>query len=523
NRSRRSDQPSDEFRNSPECPYRLTEVSTHQDLARPPGVWELRQIGALAKTRPDELTAPPPPPEVTSSTALVIPRRAAAWFNYRSVHRIERLAFPKYFTAGSGCRGPALYMAYRNCMIDTYRANPRRRLTLARCSARLRGDIKQLAKLYSFLEHWGLINLHTEPGLAAPCHLLATSSGSTTASSNSSVPANHPASLRLTESMTPDVAPGLRDFGPAPSISTAAASSSTRPGASSFGLRLEQAASSFGSRGGGRGGWSEAEVLALLEAVELYGEDWARVADRVGSGRTQEECIVQMLRLPIADPYLDGAEEALGPLASADSSLAPFSKAANPAMCTVAFLASSVDPRVGAAAALAALAEYGRLDAEAGSAGAPSEGKEKTAAADSKKKPAATTAQLEAAASRIAEAALRAGAEKSASLAESERSRVRALLAVLTDAQMRRLELKLRHLSDLEAHVQREIDSAEAQSQRVFEERVSLHEQLQREHQRIFEEQQMKQQKQQQQQQQQRRMQPPRSRHRPHRPGSDDD
>lgn len=85
------------------------------------------------------------------------------------------------------------------------------------------------------------------------------------------------------------------------------------------------------------------------QALELYRDDWNKVAGHVAT-RTQDECILHFLKLPIEDPYLD--EHTLGPLAYQP---VPFSQQGNPVMSTVAFLASVVDPRVAAAAAKAAL------------------------------------------------------------------------------------------------------------------------------------------------------------------------
>lgn len=62
-----------------------------------------------------------------------------------------------------------------------------------------------------------------------------------------------------------------------------------------------------GSASGGRGrAWTEQETLLLLEALELHRDDWNRVAAHVGS-RTQDECILHFLRLPIEEPYLHDA------------------------------------------------------------------------------------------------------------------------------------------------------------------------------------------------------------------------
>lgn len=85
----------------------------------------------------------------------------------------------------------------------------------------------------------------------------------------------------------------------------------------------------------------------------MFKDDWNKVSEHVGS-RTQDECILHFLRLPIEDPYLENTEASLGPLAYQPI---PFSQSGNPVMSTVAFLASVVDPRVASAAARAALGE----------------------------------------------------------------------------------------------------------------------------------------------------------------------
>ena len=52
------------------------------------------------------------------------------------------------------------------------------------------------------------------------------------------------------------------------------------------------------------GDWSDAETLALLEGIELYGsEDWAEVAAHVGS-RSAFACVRRFLALPLADEFL---------------------------------------------------------------------------------------------------------------------------------------------------------------------------------------------------------------------------
>lgn len=98
--------------------------------------------------------------------------------------------------------------------------------------------------------------------------------------------------------------------------------------------------------------WDDQETLLLLEAMEMYKDDWNRVADHVGT-RTLDECIMRWIQLPIQDPFLeeDGSGTSiLGPLAYQP---VPFSQAGNPVMSTVAFLQSVVHPQIAAAASKA--------------------------------------------------------------------------------------------------------------------------------------------------------------------------
>ena len=57
--------------------------------------------------------------------------------------------------------------------------------------------------------------------------------------------------------------------------------------------------------------WTDQETLLLLEALEMYKDDWNKVCEHIGT-RTQDECILHFLRLPIEDPYLDNSIAPLG-------------------------------------------------------------------------------------------------------------------------------------------------------------------------------------------------------------------
>lgn len=90
--------------------------------------------------------------------------------------------------------------------------------------------------------------------------------------------------------------------------------------------------------------WSPQEEMLLLEGLEMFEDDWNAVAEHVGT-RSRDECILHYLQLPIEDPTVDGEVSGLG-LLRFDAAQAK----ENPIMSVVAFLASTVKPKVAAAA-----------------------------------------------------------------------------------------------------------------------------------------------------------------------------
>nr|MBE5726378.1 moira [Cucujiformia] len=283
----------------------------------------------------------------------------AAWFDYNSIHEVEKRALPEFFNARNKSKTPEIYLAYRNFMVDTYRLNPTEYITSTACRRNLAGDVCAIMRVHAFLEQWGLINYQVDtdsrptpmgPPPTSHFHILSdTPSGLQ--------PVNPP------KTPQPSAAKTLLD------LDRTVDSKKTENGEpiSSFGLKLDQyakkpAALRNKSAASLTRDWTEQETLLLLEGLEMYKDDWNKVCEHVGS-RTQDECILHFLRLPIEDPYLEDPEAggALGPLAYQPI---PFSKAGNPIMSTVAFLASIVDPRVAAAAAKSAMNEFASIKEE---------------------------------------------------------------------------------------------------------------------------------------------------------------
>uniref|UniRef100_A0A671TJY8 SWI/SNF related BAF chromatin remodeling complex subunit C2 n=1 Tax=Sparus aurata TaxID=8175 RepID=A0A671TJY8_SPAAU len=287
---------------------------------------------------------------VTEQTHHIIIPSYAAWFDYNSVHAIERRALPEFFNGKNKSKTPEIYLAYRNFMIDTYRLNPQEYLTSTACRRNLAGDVCAIMRVHAFLEQWGLINYQVDsesrptpmgPPPTSHFHVLADTPSSLVPlqPKTSQTPATQ--QMITFPDKVKDKPADLQNFGLRTDMYSKKTSSS------------KSAASSMRD-------WTEQETLLLLEGLEMYKDDWNKVSEHVGS-RTQDECILHFLRLPIEDPYLEDNSSTLGPLAYQPI---PFSQAGNPVMSTVAFLASVVDPRVASAAAKSALEEFSRMKEE---------------------------------------------------------------------------------------------------------------------------------------------------------------
>ncbi|XP_056316198.1 SWI/SNF complex subunit SMARCC2 [Danio aesculapii] len=289
---------------------------------------------------------------VTEQTHHIIIPSYAAWFDYNSVHAIERRALPEFFNGKNKSKTPEIYLAYRNFMIDTYRLNPQEYLTSTACRRNLAGDVCAIMRVHAFLEQWGLINYQVDsesrptpmgPPPTSHFHVLADTPSSLVPLQPKATQTSSSQQMLSFPEKVKDKPADLQNFG----LRTDVYSKKSGP------AKNKNAASATRE-------WTDQETLLLLEGLEMYKDDWNKVSEHVGS-RTQDECILHFLRLPIEDPYLEDSSASLGPLAYQP---VPFSQAGNPVMSTVAFLASVVDPRVASAAAKSALEEFSRMKEE---------------------------------------------------------------------------------------------------------------------------------------------------------------
>ncbi|XP_078334987.1 SWI/SNF complex subunit SMARCC2-like isoform X3 [Crassostrea virginica] len=521
---------------------------------------------------------------VTEQTHHIIIPSYSAWFDYNAIHAIERRALPEFFNGKNKSKTPEIYLAYRNFMLDTYRLNPTEYLTSTACRRNLAGDVCAIMRVHAFLEQWGLVNYQVDvdnratamgPPPTSHFHIMADTPSGLQPVNPPKI--NQPTAAKQIVSF--DDKDKERDTSEGRELSD-------------FSLRMDiyskKALKDKGAATRSRE-WTDQETLLLLEGLEMYKDDWNKVSEHVGS-RTQDECILHFLRLPIEDPFLEESDFShAGPLAYQPI---PFSQTGNPIMSTVAFLASVVDPRVASAAAKSALEEFSKMrdevppaltdahtkmvedatkegksvDAEfgleksgiAGTAPEKEEGikkeetvkeedekkeeekteekkdeekeekKEEAMETDSQendekkeeekkeekgneedkaetttepsekeeteeKKPeeeAETEEQIKEKASQAvaklpikpdgnvataAAAALASAAVKAKHLAAVEERKIKSLVALLVETQMKKLEIKLRHFEELEAIMDRERDALEYQRQQLLQERQQFH------------------------------------------------
>lgn len=394
--------------------------------------------------------------QATDQAHYIIVPSYSSWFDYNSINVVERRALPEFFANINTSKTPESYLAYRNFIIDTYRLNPMEYLSVTACRRNLAGDVCAIMRVHAFLEQWGLINYQVEPKMRPTpigppstnhFHVLADthSGGVKPVNSDGNVTNGRPSEAPSTQIFNPK----KRD--------QSETDEDDKARANSFGLRLEDYAIhnlNFQNRGAATISreWEETETAALLKGIELYKDDWNKVSEHVGS-RTQDECILHFLRLPIEDPFL----EENGPASThskIDNQPIPFSKSGNPIMSTVAFLASVVDPRIASAAAKAALHEFSRLEED--------EDKDEK----SKDKP-INQKNL----STAAACALSAAAVKAKHLAAIEERKIKSLVSVLIDTQLRKLDIKMKHYEELESLVEKERERISKQREQLMKER----------------------------------------------------
>ena len=332
------------------------------------------------------LSTTEPTSKIADQTFHIIIPSYSAWFDYKSIHEIEKRAIPEFFIdEESEVKSPEMYLYMRNFMIDSYRINPFVYLTLTSVRRNLTGDVCTVFRVHAFLQQWGLINYQCdlEPKLSqdnarrlanpATYHVFGNikqqvdeagndqSSPSTVPEVKANIkPIQIVRSLNATERIakfdgsgtakseeTSEEAKTLHNFGLHADLHSSKKKSQN----------MKSGAASSSSNAVPGSDWTQTEVFLLLEGIQIYEEDWEKISEHVGT-KTSEQCITQFLKLPIEDSFITGSKTSEY-LSKFDQ--VPFASNPNPVMTTIAFLAREVDPRLAAEAAKGALDKLSRL------------------------------------------------------------------------------------------------------------------------------------------------------------------
>ncbi len=212
---------------------------------------------------------------------------------------------------------------------------------------------------------------------------------------------------------------------------------------------------------------TDEETLKLLEAVEKYSDSgvnmaannvWDAIAENVG--RSREACLLQFLRLPVTELLQNSSMNTALP---ASLAAFPFSQSENPVLSVVAFLAGNVHPRVAAVASQAALSELSKLDTNA------------TVNVSANANITATSSltnqsQLD----HVASVALASAAAHATNLAQAEEKRLQYWRDCLLETQLKKLQIKLDSLDELERIVEEDRKAVAEQRLQIFMERYNL-------------------------------------------------
>ncbi|XP_038994462.1 SWI/SNF complex subunit SWI3C-like isoform X2 [Hibiscus syriacus] len=508
---------------------------------------------------PDKYVITPPPimegrgvVKRFGSRVHVMPMHSE-WFSPATVHRLERQVVPHFFSGKSPEDMPEKYMNCRNRIVAKYMDNSEKRITVSDCQGLIYGiSDEDLTRIVRFLDHWGIINYCA----AAPCHEPWNAGSYLREEPNGEVHVPS-AALKSIDSLIKFDKPKCRlkaadvysslprcdDFYDLDSrirecIYENNCTSCSQPvptsyyqsqkdvdallcsncfhdgrfvsGHSSIHFVRVDSTKDYGDLDGDS--WTDQETLLLLEAMEIYNENWNEIAEHVGT-KSKAQCILHFLRLPMEDGLLENLEVSSMPkstivsngdsqrlhsnmngslpgpsLQDADSeSKFPFANSGNPVMAMVAFLASSAGPRVAAACAHASLAALAEDEHNEGS-GHGNRIKTKSVHGGEggfhrsihQKATQGSFGQNEAevhplSAEKVkgaAKAGLAAAAMKAKLFADHEEREIQRLSANIINHQLKRLELKLKQFAEVETLLMKECEQVEKTRQRFAVERA---------------------------------------------------
>ncbi|XWS67930.1 hypothetical protein CRYUN_Cryun04dG0047100 [Craigia yunnanensis] len=300
------------------------------------------------------------------SNAHVVPNHCG-WFSWTKVYHLEERVFRSFFNGKSPMCTPDVYMEIRNWIMKKFHANPSTQIELKDLADLEVGDLDARQEVLEFLDYWGLINFHPFPPVGSAVH---DADGDGMAKKDSLLEKlfhfeaieSRPKVVTRPNLSTPSVPSGflpesaiaedlVRPEEPAVDYhcnSCSADCSRKRyhcqkqadfdlctdcfnngmfgSGMSSSDFILMEPAEAPGLSGGK---WTDQETLLLLEALELYKENWNEIAEHVAT-KTKAQCILHFVQMPIQDVFFNcddnidaNSKETAGPAAMSDETSIP--------------------------------------------------------------------------------------------------------------------------------------------------------------------------------------------------------
>ncbi|CAH9100549.1 unnamed protein product [Cuscuta europaea] len=276
----------------------------------------------------------------------VVPTHAG-WFSWTKVHSLEEKTMPSFFNGKSPNRTPEMYMEIRNWIMKKYHLDPNTRVELKDLSEISSALFEARQEVMEFLDYWGLINYHPFPQPESAMNLDTNVKEARKADSlldklfrfeseetwTPVVPKESMTAQSLTSGLFPEstlMEELVKSEGPSVEYhcnSCSADCSRKRyhcQKQADFDLCTEcfnngkfgpdMTPSDFilmepAEVGGASSGkWTDQETLLLLEALELYKENWNEIAEHVAT-KTKAQCILHFVEMPIEDMFLDGDTE----------------------------------------------------------------------------------------------------------------------------------------------------------------------------------------------------------------------
>jgi SWI/SNF related-matrix-associated actin-dependent regulator of chromatin subfamily C len=247
--------------------------------------------------------------------------------------------------------------------------------------------------------------------------------------------------------------------------------------------------------------WTDGEILALLEGLEQFDDDWNSVADHVQT-KTREQCVMKFLQLEIEEKFtqadfpeqdsMSQSHKFLRDLEFLGQGRMPINQADNPILSVVSFMAGLAPANVTAAAVSArTVSEMKNVLKEkiekAPTAPASDKGKEKEKASgaegsDVKNDDAMevdtavaikdTTDSTEA--NPLVTLPFALSAARSSALASHEERHISRLVSGAVNLQLTKLQMKLEHFNDFEKLLSAERRDLQRRRQQLFLDRLAF-------------------------------------------------